>query len=192
MGIEDSTQLFFIDGQPAYDYVEKLAGRPLSPDSQEDQILMKAEISAAILSAEHRIEMAKVGMDEYGAFQVGVVSVQPDLTELDGQEKWYQKKPSAKAEKLYDNDPDREQRISDIRRFMGEKLVTAETRRLRQEEDPYRRAKTRFSLTRGGNLSGSETTKLYFGDRNIARLERMKGKLPSDMARGSNKEMGGS
>src|SRR5699024_541310 len=108
------------------------------------------EIAAALLSAEHRVEMAKVGMDEYGNFQVGVVSLQHGLESLDGQEKWYQKKPSKKAESFYRKDEGRQQRVSDIRSYMGEKLVAAETRRLRLEEDPFIKARNRFALTIGG------------------------------------------
>ena len=70
-----------------------------------------------------------------------MVSVQPDLSELDGQESWYQRKPSSRAQNFYKKDDERQQRISDIQRYMGEKLVTAETRRLRMEEDPYQKAK---------------------------------------------------
>ena len=58
--------------------------RDLNPTSIDDQNLAKSEIMAAIISGQHRVEMAKVGMDPYGAFQVGVVSVQPDLSELTG------------------------------------------------------------------------------------------------------------
>ena len=191
MGIEDYSQLFFIDGKPAFEYVESAAGRSLSPGSREDQMLVQAEIAAAFLSAEHRVEMAKVGMDEYGNFQVGVVSLQHGLESLDGQEKWYQRKPSKKAESFYRKDEGRQQRVSDIRSYMGEKLVAAETRRLRLEEDPFVKARNRFTLTIGGKLSGVEKTLSYFGKENLERLVAMEDELPPDLHRGGNHEMGG-
>ena len=87
--------------------------------------------------------------DRYGAYQIGVVSVQPGLKALDGRESWYQRKPSSKAERFYKKDDGREQRLSDIRRLMGNRLLEVEKRRLRIEEDPYHRAKMKFSLTKG-------------------------------------------
>ena len=190
MGIYDRTQLFFIDGQPAYEYIKDRTGRDLDPQSAQDQRLIKAEIMAAIASCEHRVEMAKIGMDEYGAYQIGVVSVQPGLKALDGRESWYQRKPSSKAERFYKKDDGREQRLSDIRLLMGNRLLEVEKRRLRIEEDPYHRAKMKFSLTKGPQ-SGYGGTLRYFGEENMERLKAIGEKLPSDYKRGQNHEMGG-
>ena len=59
MGIYDRTQLFFIDGQPAYEYIKDRTGRDLDPQSAQDQRLIKAEIMAAIASCEHRVRWLK-------------------------------------------------------------------------------------------------------------------------------------
>ena len=190
MGIRDRTELFFIDGKPAYEYLKQQMSRDLNPTSIDDQNLAKSEIMAAIISGQHRVEMAKVGMDPYGAFQVGVVSVQPDLSELDGQESWYQRKPSSRAQNFYKKDDERQQRISDIQRYMGEKLVTAETRRLRMEEDPYQKAKKRFDLRRWAG-TGTKATEAFCGRENVDRVYAIQDKLPTEIKRGADREMGG-
>ena len=190
MGIYDKTQMFFIDGQPAYEYMKARMGRDLDPQSPQDQRLMKAEIMAAVVSCEHRVEMAKIGMDEYGAYQIGVVSVQPDLKVLDGRESWYQRKPSSKAERFYKKDGKRDQRLSDIRRLMGDKLLEAETKRLRIAEDPYRKAREKFSLTMGPQ-AGYGGSLRYFGEANMARLTALEAKLPGDFKKWLDHETGG-
>lgn len=198
MGIIQQTQLYFIDGVPAYEYVAQKASRPLDPSKKADNDLVKAEIVAALSGAEHRIEMAKIGMDEYGNFQVGITSLQENLKILNGQERFYQRSPEKKAEAFYQKDPDREQRLSNIRRNMGEALVKAETRRLKQQEDPYLQAKQKFALFgRGVKVGGNEPeaqTEFWFGKENVDSMvdivNRYGKDLPMEWRRGSKREFG--
>ena len=191
MGIEDQTQLFFIDGQPVYEYLKAHGGGDLNPASPEDQNLVKAEIMAALIRGEHRVEMAKVGMDEYGTYQIGVVSAQPDLSPFDGLESWYQKKPSKKAENLYQKDDKRDERISSIRQYLGDRLREAETRRLKLQEDPYLKAKNRYFFAYMNGEKAEAMLESMFGKENVDWLESHKSRLPVDWKRGGGREMGG-
>ena len=68
---------------------------------------------------------------------------------------------------------------------MGEKLVTAETRRLRMEEDPYQKAKKRFDLRRWAG-TGTKATEAFCGRENVDRVYAIQDKLPTEIKRGAD------
>ena len=196
LGITDCSQLFYIDGQPAEEYVRARAGGRMPSNPAEARRLIRAELGAAILASEHRIDYMQIVQDEKGNFQVGVTTVRPDLHALDGGERWYQRKPSKKAQQLYDNDSDRAKRTAAIRQSVGEKLFTLRARQLMRDSDPYREGKKRFALTRLNVLLGDgaaiRESRRYFGDEGMQVLQTLK--LPGEADRGgtqNEQEFGG-
>lgn len=155
MGITESGELFYIDGVPAADYIKtKYPGlKSKTEDMATYSKVLQSEIASAALNGRHRVEAVKVGMDERGAFQVGLVECRVNLENLDGQERFYQTRPSRRSQRLWDDDPDRQTRQSRIQAEFTDRLLAGARKELLQREaarDPFVMEAQRFSL---GNQS---------------------------------------
>ena len=151
MGITESGELFYIDGVPAADYIKtKYPGlKSKTEDMATYSKVLQSEIASAALSGRHRVEAVNVGMDERGAFQVGLVECRMDLENLDGQERFYQTRPSRRSKRLWDDDPDRQARQDRIQAEFTDRLLAGARKELRQREaqrDPFVMDAQRFSL----------------------------------------------
>lgn len=182
MGIKSVTELYYIDGKPALEYIKTLYPN-ITVDNMDIQTerLVKSEILSAALSGKHYVEAAKVGMDEKGAFQVGVVQVQPDVRNLDGQEHFYQTKPSKQMEKLFKDDKKKEERQNAIRNGFSEKLVVAATKALKERDasrEAHAVAYRRVAFNRAG------LSKEYFDAESMNLLKGFESKAAMELTRG--------
>lgn len=141
-GIVDTSELFYIDGKPANDYVKDLyPNRTFDIKNDNDGKIIKAEIFAAVLSGTHRIETVTVGVEK-GAYQVGINQVKMDLTDFDKGVKFYQTKPSSMVDKLIKHDRGKETRHDAIRAHFSQKLAAGVAREVnRREAVAYEKAK---------------------------------------------------
>lgn len=186
-GIQNVTELFYIDGKPAAEYVKSLypnvnLDMKSNPDAER---LIKTEITSAMMSGNHYVEAVKVGMDEKGVFQVGVVQVQPDVRSLDGQEGFFATKPSKRMASLFKNDKHKDDRQNTIRRQFSEKLAVAATKAMKEREaqkDPYAVANQRFSLSR------TSMKDEYFDKQTLETLKAIPSSASAELPRG---EFGG-
>jgi len=183
MGIQSVTELYYIDGKPAHEYVQALyPDVNLKNMTPETVLLIKTEIYSAAISGKHYVEAAKIGMDEKGAFQIGVVQVQPDVRSLDGQERFYQTKPSKQMEKLFKDDKKKEERQNAIRNGFSEKLVIAATKALK-ERDASREAHA--ASYRRMSLNRDSLTKEYFDAESLNMLKGISSQASTELTRGN-------
>lgn len=186
--IEKDFELFYIDGKPALEYVQSL-----HPDmnlelnqgpeiNRQTEALICAEIASAALSGKHYVEAAKVGMDEKGNFQVGIVQAVPEMRSLDGQEGFFQTKPSKQMDKLIKNDKNKAQRQADIQRGFSEKLASGAMRALREREaqkEPHAAAYKRMGLKR------INMTEEYFDAASLQTLQEIPSGSSMELPRGN-------
>lgn len=141
-GMGNSSELFYIDGKPAVDYVKGLYPNDnfdhIQKDSREDY-LIRAEIFGAVLSGKHRIEAVTLGVDEKGAYQVAVNQVKPDLIDFDKTAKFYQTKPSKQVQSMFEKDGKREERLTSIKNHFSQKLAAQINHTLYTKEEAYRK-----------------------------------------------------
>lgn len=143
VGILDASELFYIDGKPANDYVKDLyPNRTFDiTGNQKDKDIIQAEIFAAVLSGTHRIETVTVGVEK-GTYQVGINQLKMDLTDFDKGVKFYQTKPSSLADKLIKHDKGKEIRHDAIRAHFSQKLAANVAREMnKREAAAYEKAK---------------------------------------------------
>lgn len=143
-GLRNITDLFYVDGMPAMEYIGKLyPGREFDPEKElKDDWLIRAELLSAALSGTHRLEAVTLGLDEKGAYQVGVKQIKLDMTEFDKGYKFYQTKPSAMVDKLFKNDKEKDARHEAIRADFSQKLAAGITRNMNQKEaEAFQKAK---------------------------------------------------
>ena len=186
-GIESVTDLYYIDGKPAKEYLKKLYPKMELDleNNPEAERLIEAEIMSAAMSGEHYVEAVKVGRDEMGVFQVGVVQVQPDVRSLDGQEGFFATKPSKRMASLFKNDKHKEERQDEIRARFSEKLAAAATKALREREnqkEPHAAAYQRFNLGRASMRDE------YFDKKTLDVLKAIPSSATAELPRG---EFGG-
>ncbi len=171
-GYKSAEDLFFIDGVPAKEYVEKLYPHENLTATERGRKLLRAEIVSAVLSGEHHVEAAKLGISRDGAYEVGVVEVRLDDRMLDGQERFYQTRPSKKAEKFYADDKMRTQRQNAIRGKVSERFAAAAAKKINNvqyEKHPFAAADREFSV------DNPKLTKDYFDE---AAMEKLGGISP--------------
>ncbi len=178
MQVREIGDLLYIDGLPAKEYLAKrgcpgLTGRKL-----------EAGIAAVMMSGEHHVDMAKVGMDERGNFTVQVSEVRGDLHFMDGLDRWYERTRAHKAERGMRDAKGMESRQNTIRRNMSENMVQRASRELLRQENPYTVEGRRFENR------GEELTATYFTDRQRAALKSAIGGHP-ELDRGTKQEFGG-
>lgn len=129
VGVEQLSELFYIDGQPAADYVKKLY-----PKQECDDMVVQAEIVSAMLSGAHHVEAATLGVDENGVYKASVNQVKADLSDFDRKAKFYQTKPSEKQNKLLADDKDKEARHDKICAHFSQKIAAGMVRKMNEKE----------------------------------------------------------
>ena len=169
-GYGKAEELFFIDGIPAKEYVEKLYPGQNLTATETSRKLLRAEIVSAVLSGEHHVEAAKLGISRDGAYNICVTEVRLDDTIMDGQERFYQTKPSRKAEKFYGSDKTRRQRQDEIRGKVSQRFAAAASKKINDAEyakQPHAIAAAEFSL------DDPDMTDRYFNRESLVKLNRV-------------------
>lgn len=170
MGIRRPQDLFYIDGLPAVDYLVENRGYSRERLAM-DQGLLQAEIAAHITSGEHAIDIATVGMDARGAFNVGVQALQVDLEDLNGQEHFYQKSRSTRAKALAQKDATARQ--EQIRQGFSQRVVQAASAYLNHQNDPAIRAYNQAAALLDNGIRGSrQVFQSFFDAENRQSLEQ--------------------
>lgn len=168
MGIRGPQDLFYIDGRPAVDYLVENRGYSREALSM-DQGLLQAEIAAHITSGEHAIDIATVGMDERGAFRVGVQALQMNLDSLNGQEYFFQRSRSTRAKALAQKDATARQ--EQIRQGFTERVGQAAASHLNRQHDPVIRAYDQAAALLDNGVRNPQVFRSFFDAGNRQSLE---------------------
>lgn len=180
-GYETEESLFFIDGEPAEDYVKKKYPSKGNRSSEEFRKLAHAEIVSAVLSGEHHVEAAQLSLKKNGAYDIAVTEVRADASQLDGQERFYHTKPSKKAEKFYAGDRDREQRLKKIRDRVSGKFAESMRSQINErqyEQTAYAEAGKRF------DLGDRALNRQYFDSDAMGKIRGIPSEETSELLRG--------
>lgn len=168
MGIRRLQDLFYIDGRPAVDYL--VENRGYSREALDmDQGLLQAELAAHITSGEHAIDIATVGMDERGAFNVGVRALQMNLDSLNGQEYFFQKSRSTQAKALAKKDATARQ--EQIRQGFSQRVVRTAMANLNHQNDPAIRAYNQAAALLDNGIGNPQVFRSFFDAENRQSLE---------------------
>lgn len=125
-----SMDYIFIDGINIKDYICNLYGKNIFDNEEyksDFNKLIKCEMISAIASGIHHVDIIKIGMDDYGRFQIGVNEIRFPLVAFDKMGFFLQKPRSEKVKNL--SLDDKETRQANIRASLNDKLLI-ETKKL--------------------------------------------------------------
>ena len=133
----DFEDMIFIDGISAK---EKLEKEYPEIDEAEKETAIRHMAMKAMMSGEHRVEFARIQMNEKGTYSMQVSSIQPDLHALDHSEKTHERKGlfgllkhketrADRIDKLWAKDPEREVRQNKIRDQVNRKIMASINKR---------------------------------------------------------------
>lgn len=174
-------ELLFIDGVPATEYMKQRYPDFDIKSSEKNRQLFRAEVVSALLSGEHHVEAAQLGMGKNGAYEVNVREVRADVRMMDGQERFYQTRPSKKQEKFYADDRKRDQRLNGIRTQVSERLAKAAGKMISRQEaekGPYAAAARKFSF------GSAQLNQQYFDWKTLSRLSSIPKSATAELPRG--------
>ncbi len=142
-GIRNMTDMFRIDGMTVKEYADAhgLSNMLEGEDAERNR---KAILASALLGGEHHVDMIRSGLtaNERGenvAYKTGVAEIQIDLSPFDGLVRFYQTRPSRKAERLYGDASGRSERHQKLKLAADEQLFKALTAEHQAEEAQERR-----------------------------------------------------
>ncbi len=151
-GLENPCSTFYIDGLSAKEYAEQ-HGIPANDDN------LKAVVMSAVASGEHHVELGTMGSVSKGTFDVNVSSVNMDVHALDGQEGFFARKPSKKAERLHDDDRGQAQRQRTAQAQLREKFTTGMAQVMAQSIAPPEKSAPAVEAVTMADLKPQDTKK---------------------------------
>ena len=174
-------ELLFIDGVPATEYMKQRYPDFDIKSSEKNRQLLRAEVVSALLSGEHHVEAAQLGIGKNGAYEVNVREIRADARIMDGQERFYQTRPSKKQEKFYADDKKRDQRLDGIRTQVSERLAKAAGEMINRQEaekGPYAAAAKKFSF------GSAQLNQQYFDWKTLSKLSSIPRSATAELPRG--------
>lgn len=103
---EAAVKRVYIDGKNAYDMFKN----QYQGDEKDYEAYVKGEIVRTLTEAKQRVEFVRMDMSRNGFPKATIVPVTANLSGLDAQKKWYEHSLVKQADKLWNNDKERENR----------------------------------------------------------------------------------